>query len=189
MKINIPFGEYGYPRMTEKEKELKNKLNIGCGWKKEKGFINIDSAKEVKPDKIVNIEKGLPFPDNYFDYIYSSHALEHINPSKWKFALNEIGRVAKDGCILELDLPFDNISCRSNIVHYRGFNWSSFDEISDMGCGLRFYFYPFALKWIIPKPNKLLRIFCNMFPFIVDSIQFKFEIIKKKKWGFYNENK
>ena len=29
MKINIPFGEYGYPRMTEKEKELKNKLNIG----------------------------------------------------------------------------------------------------------------------------------------------------------------
>ena len=176
--FNFPKGAFGFPHMTEKEKLLKHKLNIGCGNNKSKGFINIDTAKEVNPDMVVDIKVGLPFPDNHFDYIYSSHALEHIEPSKWNFVLNEIGRVAKNGCILELDLPFDNISSRCNLDHYRSFNWSSFDSITTEGDIERNYYYPFSLEWVNPKPHKLIRMFGNLFPMFVWSINFKFRVVK-----------
>jgi len=42
------------------------KLNIGCGYDKKEGFMNIDIAGGVNPDKVVNIEKGLPFKENTF---------------------------------------------------------------------------------------------------------------------------
>ena len=34
------------------------KLNIGCGLKKKKGYINIDISKDVNPDRVVDVEKG-----------------------------------------------------------------------------------------------------------------------------------
>ena len=81
------------------------KLNIGCGLKKKEDYINIDISKKVGPDKVVDIEKGLPFDDNTFDVIYSSHCLEHIVPGKISLVLKEIVRVAKDGAKLNLVLP------------------------------------------------------------------------------------
>ena len=103
-----------------------NKLNIGCGNEKMQGFINIDISEKVKPDIVVDIEKGLPFKDNYFEYIYSKNSLEEIRPQQWDFVLREIGRVANNHCILKLDLPFDNLYQRTRINHYRVFSWDSF---------------------------------------------------------------
>lgn len=152
------------------------KLNIGCGWNKEEGFINIDKAPEVNPDKVVNIEEGLPFENNYFDYIYSEHTLEHIKPQYWKFVLEEISRVAKDGCVLKLKLPFDNIGTRTNIDHYRTFSFGSFDQLLEEG--ERNYYSNLKLKHLYKKPNKLIRIFFYLFPFFKHEVNFKFKIIK-----------
>ena len=158
------------------------KLHIGCGYEKkpsEEGWINIDIAQEVKPDLIVDIEKGLPFPDNYFDEIYSHHCLEHIRPEHWRFVLAEISRVAKDNCILELELPFDNISTRTHPDHYRTFTFSSWDQYTDED-NLRDYYSPLRLHRLEPKPGKIYRIICALFPLLKHSIHFKFSIIKKK---------
>jgi len=161
------------------EKSKIKKLHIGCGRVKMKGFINIDKAKEVKPDKVVDIEKGIPFPDNSFEHIYSSHVLEHIRPQYWDFVLKEMARVAKNGCILELHLPFDNIYQRSHANHYRTFNWDSFychEEHSGVN-----YYSDLVLKNLQKRPNIFIRLWYNLFPFLKQDVYFKFKIIKKYK--------
>jgi len=152
-----------------------NKLNIGCGYEKKGGYIDI--SKDVNPDMVVDIEKGLPFPDNHFSYIYSHHCLEHIRPEHWKFVLNEIARVSKSGCILELSLPFDNIATRNHFDHYRCFNYCSFDQLIDDD--LRDYYIDLRLERVNPKPNKLIRVFFNLFSFFKHNIDFKFKVIKE----------
>ena len=155
-----------------------NKLNIGCGYKKRNNWINIDIAKEVNPDIVVDIEKGLPFPDNSFEKIYSHHCLEHIRPEHWKFVLAKISRVAKHGCILELELPFDNISTRTHPDHYRTFTFSSWDQYTDED-NLRSYYSPLRLHRLESKPNKIYRIICTLCPLLKNTIHFKFSIIKQ----------
>ncbi len=152
-------------------------LNIGCGFEKKEGFINIDKAKEVSPDKIVDIEKGLPFEDNYFDYIYSNHCLEHIRPDKWKFVLNEISRVAKNGCILELFLPFDSIGQRTNADHYRTFSWGSFDQF--LKGSERNYYSDLRMIKLTENPSIFKKFFFYLFPFFKYEVYFKFRILKR----------
>jgi len=53
------------------------KLNLGCGFKKIFGFINVDGRKETNPDvvcDVANISKRF----KEVDLIYASHVLEHF---------------------------------------------------------------------------------------------------------------
>jgi ubiquinone/menaquinone biosynthesis C-methylase UbiE len=154
-----------------------NKLNIGCGWDKKEGFINIDKAKEVNPDQVIDIEQGLPFPDNHFDYIFSEHALEHIRPQYWSFVLSEIARVSKNDCVLELILPFDQIAERTNADHYRVFSWDSFSQfcITDTN---RAYYSPLRLERINKNPPKIVKWFFYMFPFLNYQVHLIFKVKK-----------
>lgn len=52
-------------------------LNIGCG-DSTYGTDRIDLYKTPTTTKVVNVEKGLPYPDNTFDEIYCKSVLEHI---------------------------------------------------------------------------------------------------------------
>lgn len=153
------------------------KLQIGCGWDKKEGFVNIDKASQVKPDFVVNIEKGLPFPDNSFEHIFSQHCLEHVRPEYWKFILEEIARVAKNGCILELYLPFDNIYNRTNSDHYRTFHWTSFAQ-NEIGSN-RFYYTNLKLKRIGKVPNRFVRALYILFPLFFKEVHFIYRIIKE----------
>ena len=165
-------------RISRKEEIIRKrtKLHIGCGRIKLDGFINIDIAKEVEPDIVVDIEKGLPFEENSFNYIYSCNALEEIRPQYWDFVLREIGRVAKNGCILELNLPFDNLYQRGRANHYRTFNWDSFFVFAEgQQCD---YSAPLILKNLKKRPNVFIRLWFNLFPFLKKHVHFKFKIIK-----------
>lgn len=152
------------------------KLHIGCGYNKLKGYINIDKAPEVEPDQVVDIEKGLPFEDDYFDEIYSYHSLEHIRPFKWDFVLEEIYRVSKNGCILKFHLPFDNMRNRGDEDHYKTFCWHSFNH-SYVKTG-RNYYKKFLVKPLMNKPIFLVRWFFYFFPMLKNDIYFEFEVVK-----------
>jgi len=167
--------------MSRKSKKIQKnpkspRLNLGSGWDKKEGFVNIDKAKKVKPDLVVDIEKGLPFPDNSFEHIYSEHCLEHIEPQNWRFVLNEIARVAKHGCILELRLPFDNIGQRTNADHFRTFGWHSFDQL--IKGGNRNYYSNLVLEKLSRDPTKLEKLFFYLFPFLKYEVYLKFKIVK-----------
>ncbi len=165
-------------KKTSIKKSKYPKLNIGCGWNKRKGFVNIDKSPKVKPDVVVDIEQGLPFPDNSFEHIYSSHCIEHVRPQYWGFLLNEIARVAKDGCILELILPFDAPGTRTNCDHYRTFSFMSFDPLL-LG-SQREYYSDLVLVRLSKETYRLEKLFFYLFPFLKKEIYFKFKIVKRK---------
>ncbi len=68
-----------------------HKLNLGAGALVLEGFLNTD----VFGDFPVNIAKRLPFDNNQFDLIYSSHVIEHIHLEEFKHFLHESLRILK----------------------------------------------------------------------------------------------
>ena len=156
------------------------KLNIGSGWNKRKGFLNIDIAKEVKPDMILNIENGLPFKDNSVSEIYSEHCLEHVRPEKWKFVINEMIRISTNGCLWHFKLPYDNSNSRCNIDHYRTFNYYSFSNF-ETGMSNKDRSYYFKQKMFLDRLNKQniwITRFYTIFPYLKYEIEFKYHVRK-----------
>jgi len=105
-------------------------LNIGCGDKKLKGFVNIDI--DPKADLQIDVRKGLPFADNTVSGIYNEHFIEHLNHAEGISFLRECRRVLKPNGILRIATPdLDNIinlytnddwNTKSEMVKY-GYDW------------------------------------------------------------------
>lgn len=82
------------------------RLNLGCGNRPLKGYINIDYVHQQDVEIFLShdLNKGLPmFDDNSVDHIYSSHSLEHIE-NLW-FLVQEIIRVCKNGATVHIKVP------------------------------------------------------------------------------------
>lgn len=87
-------------------------LNVACGNRYHKDWINIDINPHSEFVKRINVLEGLPFPDNSMDVVYSSHFLEHLTKEQAKFVLKEFYRVLKPNGILRIVVPdLENI-CR-----------------------------------------------------------------------------
>ncbi len=81
------------------------RLNLGCGIDKKEGYINVDSSKTVKPDKVWNLEKTpLPFKSNSVDEILAYHVLEHVN--NFIKLMHDFNRICKDGAVIKIKTPF-----------------------------------------------------------------------------------
>ena len=73
------------------------KLNFGCGENRLEGWKN--------HDKDVDISKTLPYPDNYADFIFCEHCVEHIDYySAIKF-FKECHRVLKPNGVARITVP------------------------------------------------------------------------------------
>lgn len=73
------------------------KLNLGCGYRKLEGFVNIDSRREVSPDIVLDVLCGLPYQDSSVDMVHASDFLEHVPLGKTIGVIEEIYRVLKPG--------------------------------------------------------------------------------------------
>lgn len=80
------------------------KLHLGCGNDYKKGYVNCDMSKEVNPDKVVNLEKKLPFKNNSVDEIIANHVLEHIH--NFIPLMHELHRVCKKNAVIKIKTPF-----------------------------------------------------------------------------------
>ena len=106
------------------------KLHLGCGRDYKKGYINCDISQEVNPDKIVNLEKKLPFKDDSVDEIVINHCLEHIINLYQLF--EEMYRICKKGAIINIKVPyFSSESAFSTMTHVRFFTYTIFDFIEE----------------------------------------------------------
>jgi len=77
--------------------ETSIKLNLGCGYNKVNGFINIDNRGVVNPDLVCDVLKGLPYEDSSVDEVRAYDFLEHIPIGKTVQVITEIWRVLKHG--------------------------------------------------------------------------------------------
>ena len=91
-------------------------LDIGCGYNANK-YANVisdiqDLSDFYKDKKFIQLkDKKLPFKDNEFDYVITSHVMEHVE--ELDFFINEIMRISSSGYIelptkLEDNLVFEN---------------------------------------------------------------------------------
>lgn len=81
------------------------RIDLSCGPNKKQGCFGIDSVSNPGVDCVMNIAKDrLPFENGTIDYIFTSHCLEHLECSM--HTLREISRVASDGAILDIWLPY-----------------------------------------------------------------------------------
>ena len=93
---------------TPKTTQPLFKLNLGCGNKKIKGFINIDQSEQCEPDLLLNLENTpYPFKTSSVDYIRMDSVLEHLPmpPDDFFRILRELHRIAANGAILDIFCP------------------------------------------------------------------------------------
>ena len=119
-KIKIYFGQ-GNLRTKTKGKIIalelarnglgKKVLDVGCRegfqskWFEKNGYIvtSVDIEKRYEKSIIVDVNERLPFKDNYFNLIWCSEVIEHLdNPQK---SISEFRRVTKKNGDLIITTP------------------------------------------------------------------------------------
>ena len=157
-KINFLQGNWRVPfrplkRLFKKKFYLKeniqdkNYLNIGSGpqWR-HKDVIGIDydpHLSEISLD--LNYKNPLPFPENRFKGIYSSHCLEHLTNNKVFWWLKEAHRTLDKKGILRITVPNINeylIAYDKKDAEY--FNWIRGHSTYRFDCWLRLIVRAFA---------------------------------------------
>jgi len=154
------------------------KINIGCGFKLRKGYLNIDKDEHCSPDLLLDVSDGLTFDDNSVDEIFSSHALEHVQPEHWRKVISEMVRVTKNGGLWHFVLPFDNVGNRTNADHFRTFSmgsWSIFYDKPRDDC--------WYADWHLVPLHEEMNFFWRAFYFVIPllhEVEFRFRLVKKK---------
>ena len=82
-------------------------LNIACGniFINNKDWTNIDFTTNSPDIQKVDLLNGLPFKDNSFDVIYSSHFIEHIPKNHLNTFLSDCYRILKPNGVIRLITP------------------------------------------------------------------------------------
>jgi hypothetical protein len=82
------------------------KLNVGSGYKRYPGFINIDGDHHCSPDIHMNITTDIiPLADNSVDEVVLEHILEHLPTDGFFHLMKELYRVCCSGAILHITVP------------------------------------------------------------------------------------
>jgi predicted SAM-dependent methyltransferase len=80
-------------------------LNLGCGTRYHKDWINVDFVSNSPSVMAYNLIKGIPFEDNSFDVVYHSNVIEHFSKEDAPKFLAECYRVLKPTGILRVAYP------------------------------------------------------------------------------------
>jgi SAM-dependent methyltransferase len=79
-------------------------LNLGCGFRKRWGAINVDGFEACKPDVLWDLNKTpYPWEDNSVYAIFAFHSFEHLE--NWWGAFKECARILQHGGRLEIRVP------------------------------------------------------------------------------------
>ncbi len=88
------------------------KINIGCGTRKWKGFLNIDIQEAVHPDVVMDIRYLEKIADNSVDEILAEHVLEHFPVWQTQTILNIWASKLHMGGYMKIWIPDFEVLCR-----------------------------------------------------------------------------
>lgn len=160
--------------------ENYRKINLGCGKKIRKGYLNIDFIKAEGVDIVYDLNQyPWPFQDNTFDEVYASHFLEHL--LDFKKTMEEIRRICRNKAKVIIRAP--HFSCGVSFrdpTHKHFFSYFTFEYFEKKEYGLpkfkiikrRLNFtreaLPFLNKFVNPvlnlNPALYERFSCWVFP-------------------------
>jgi len=80
-------------------------LDIGCGDRKIESAIGLD-IRRTKDANIIADARYLPFKNEVFDHVYSSHLIEHFSHREVKDVVKEWVHVLKKGGTIEIRCPW-----------------------------------------------------------------------------------
>lgn len=105
----------------------KTVINLGCGYMKLIGGINVDLYGT--PDVRWDLEKTpLPFDDDSADFIHANHVFEHIH--NWWELFKDCARILKLGGDLQINVPDES---STTALTYRD-HVNVFSVVSFTGC-------------------------------------------------------
>jgi len=80
-------------------------LNLGCGYRYDKSWINVDFVSTGEGVIAYNLLQGIPFSNDFFDAVYHSHVLEHFPKKKALEFIQECFRVLKPNGTIRIAVP------------------------------------------------------------------------------------
>ena len=92
-------------KLLDPEKFRNAWLNLGSGRKYIQGMVNIDGNILQKKDIWLDLNLGLPFPDNSIKGIYHSHLIEHFRLNQAVRLIQECYRVLVPGGKMRIVVP------------------------------------------------------------------------------------
>jgi len=92
--------------LKEKKKTSPKRLNLGCGFNKKVGYINVDKSPEVKPDVVWDLRK-FPYPKELHGatLIEARHLFEHFTPDEVIAVIRECYKILKKGGVIKITVP------------------------------------------------------------------------------------
>jgi SAM-dependent methyltransferase len=140
------------------------KLNLGCGFDKREGWLNVDSFEACEPDQLLDIE-ATPWdlPSGAFDHILLKHVLEHVGAdfATFRRVMQEIYRVVAPGGLVEIHVPHvRHDTFWSDPTHVRAFMPLTFEMMSKRK----------NREWIAQRANYTMLAFALDVDFEVESM-------------------
>jgi len=104
------------------------KLHVGCGKNRFRGWINADILP--KSDLIIFLQKKLPFKANSLKRIYMEHVLEHVSYDLGVFFLKEARRSLQRGGVIRIAMPDLDALIDGYQKDWRKFDWITWPDFS-----------------------------------------------------------
>ena len=163
----------GISRKHGLDETALKKLNLGCWLDVKKGWVNVDFSKENGAQVAHDLDKTpYPFKANSFDFVYMSHALEHLSDPV--NAMKEVWRVLKPRGFAIIRVP--HYAGNANwmyFTHKRGFGYQTLLQLASVEWCKSYSMKPFSRiedaklrfwkKWYYPW-NYLMEPLANLKP-------------------------
>jgi hypothetical protein len=84
------------------------KLNLGCGYNRMDGFVNVDVSPACDPDVVANLEEvPWPWASDSVEAVAFNHSLEHMCAAAEKFLalMSELYRVCCHEAVIQVRVP------------------------------------------------------------------------------------
>jgi predicted SAM-dependent methyltransferase len=119
-------------------------LNLGCGSRFHKDWINIDFVSLSSDVIEYDLTKGIPLDENSVDVVYHSHVLEHFSKIEGINFINECNRVLKPKGIIRIVVPdleqlaleyikaLNKVSEDNNSMNEANYNWSVIELLDQL---------------------------------------------------------
>ncbi len=100
-----------------------NRLNLGCGRKKDPKAVNLDITPATDPDVVHDLNvRPWPFPDDRFEAVAMYDVIEHLGDLVG--VMEELHRVCRPGAVVAITTPhFSSANSFADPTHRHHLGW------------------------------------------------------------------